>query len=109
MNKIVDIAPAIRKAEYEVKFSKPYTFEGKEYTELDLEGLEDIKTSQLSEVSKQFATNEYITPRPEADVTFCCMIAAEVAHLPNQFFNDMPIREGIKVRNCVQNFFQKED
>lgn len=108
MIKPVETATAIEKKDYIVKFLKPYIFEGKEYIEIDLSGLESATTSQLSEVSKLFSTSEYITPRPEADVTFCCMMAAEIAHLPKQFFDNLPAKEGFKVRNCVQNFFQSE-
>lgn len=92
-----------------VKFKKAYSFEGKEYTEINLSGIEDLTTDQLAEVSKRFSTTEYITPRPEADATYCCMIAATVAHLPMQFFNKLPAKEGLKVRNVVQAFFQAED
>lgn len=95
--------------EYIVEFAKPYTFEGKEYEKIDLNGLENLTTGDLAEVSKHFSTNEYLTPRPEADVTYCCMLAAIVAHLPNEFFYKLPAKEGVKVRNAVQTFFQTED
>lgn len=94
---------------YLVTFSKPHSFEGKEYTELDLSGLEDITTRQLADISKHFSTTEYITPRPEADLQYCCMVAAEILHLPKQFFDGLPAKQGMKVRDVVQGFFQAED
>lgn len=95
--------------EYKIKFAKPYQFESKEYTEIDLSKIEDLSTRQLADATKQFSTSEYITPRPEADVNFCCIIAASVCSLPQQFFDDLPAKEGVKVRDVVQTFFQRED
>lgn len=88
-----------------IKFDKPYNFEGKEYEEIDISNIENLSTRQLAEATKQFSTSEYITPKPEADVNFCCIIAAEVTKLPREFFYNLPAKEGIKVRDLVQTFF----
>lgn len=94
--------------EYLVTFSKPYTFEGKEYKTLDLSGMEGLTSEQLFDVSRTFSTGDYINPRPEADPKFCCLVAASVCKLPIEFFDGLPLREGVKVRNAVQTFFQSE-
>lgn len=99
---------ATKDNKYVVSFAAPYTFEGKEYKTLDLSGLEELTSEQLFEVSKLFSTESYITPRPEADPQYCCMIAAEVCHLPKNFFDRLPVREMLKIRNMVQDFFQSE-
>ena len=92
-----------------ITFSKVYKFEGKEYTEVDLSELDNLTTRQLGEVSKQFSTSEYITPAPEADINFCCMVAAKACSLPIEFFNNLPARDGVKVRIEVQTFFREMD
>lgn len=91
-----------------VKFKNPYVYEEKEYNGIDLSKLETLTTEQLFDVSKRFSTNEYITPRPEADLKYCCILAAVVCGVPEGFFNHLPAAEGIKVRNAVQSFFQNE-
>lgn len=91
-----------------IKFKTTYTFEGKEYGGLHLEKLEDLTSEQLFEASKRFSTSEYITPRPEADPKYCCILAAIVCGVPETFFEKLPPRECIKVRNAVQSFFQSE-
>ena len=40
------------------KLSKPFTFEGETYTELNLAALEDITGQQLCEVEKMFKKQE---------------------------------------------------
>lgn len=101
-------AVAEKEAKGFIKFKAPYTFEGKEYTGLPLEKLENLSSEQLFEASKRFSTGEYITPRPEADPKYCCILAAIVCGVPETFFEKLPPRECIKVRNAVQSFFQGE-
>lgn len=91
-----------------IKFKAVYTFEGREYNGLHLEKLEELTSEQLFEASKRFSTSEYITPRPEADPKYCCILAAIVCGVPETFFDKLPPRECIKVRNAVQSFFQSE-
>lgn len=95
-------------SKYIVKFSKPHSFEGKEYPSLDLSGLENLTSNDLFETSRDFSVSGYISPRPEADPQFCCSLAALVCKLPKEFFMGLPLRDGVKVRNVVQSFFQEE-
>lgn len=108
-NKVIEM-PERKESEsnYLVKFSKPHTFEGREYPSLDLSGLENLTSNDLFEASRHLATSAYITPRPEADPQFCCFIAATVCKIPPEFFEKLPLRDGVKVRNTVQSFFQEE-
>ena len=89
-----------------VEFSRPYTFEGKEYTVLDLSGLENLTSQDLFNASKIFSTEDYISPRPEADPKYCCLLASIACGMPREFFNGLPLRDGMKVRDCVFNFFK---
>lgn len=104
---IIDINEIDNKLDnpYLVIFKKPYTFEGKDYKEVDLSGLEDLTTADLMEVDKVFSTREYVSPYPEADSKYNCMIAARACKLPIEFFIALPIKEGKKVNNIVKGFF----
>lgn len=108
-NKVIEM-PERKESEsnYLVKFSKPHTFEGREYPSLDLSGLENLTSNDLFETSRVFSVSGYISPRPEADPQFCCSLAALVCKLPPIFFASLPLRDGVKVRNVVQSFFQEE-
>ncbi len=90
-----------------VIFNKLYKFEGKEYTELDLSKLDDLTTSDLMEIDKHFNTTEYISPIPEMDTKYDCLVAARACSLPIEFFNNLPAKEGKKVANAVKSFFQE--
>lgn len=91
-----------------VRFSRPYTFEGKEYKEIDLSRLEELSSEDFFEANRAFVTDYYINPRPESDSKFCSIIAGLASALPPEFFSGLPMREGVRVRNVVQSFFQGE-
>lgn len=92
-----------------IKLSKPYSYEGKTYTELDLTKIDELTASDLFTASKVFATEGYISSKPETDPKFCCMVAALAAGLPKEFFNKLPIKDGNHVKEVVFDFFQDED
>lgn len=85
-------------------FAKPYVFDGKEYTEVDLSGLEDTTAADLSAVGKILAKQGIISPVPEMSMDFTLYMAARVAKLPIEFFKGIPTREGIKLKNIVTGF-----
>ena len=93
---------------YLVKLSKPYQVSGEDFTQLDLSGLEDLRSEDLFEANRQFATESYITPKPECDPMFCCLLAAMASGKPPELFEKLNIKDTLKVRNCVQDFFQSE-
>ena len=99
---------AEKEPDYVVRFKKPYMFEGKEYVQIDLSGLEQMSSQDFFEANRIMAM-EYISPKPEADAKFCCIMAAVACKVPPEFFDRLPVKEGMKVRNAVQNFFLSTD
>ena len=97
------------KKEYTIKLSKPYKFENNSYDILDLSGLENITAEEYYEINKRFATESYITPKPEIDPKFCTMIAALAIKQPEIFFDKLPIKDLIKVKDMVITFFHEEE
>ena len=92
-----------------LKFRNPYVFEGEEYTEVDLSGLEDTTAADLSAVGKILAKQGFISPVPEMSMEFTLYMAARVAKLPIEFFRGIPTREGIKLKNIVTGFLYGGD
>lgn len=85
-----------------VKFSRPYTFEGETYTEIDLSGLENVTAGDIIKVNRQLKkVNEMV---PELSTQFACYMAARVSHKPVEFFTRLPARDGMKVKNVVTGF-----
>jgi hypothetical protein len=88
-----------------LKFDKPYKFEGKEYKEVDLNGFEDVTADLLCGLERNFSKKGISSVQPEVSISYAVMLAAEVCELPIEFFNGLPGKEAIKLKNMVVNFF----
>ena len=91
------------------KFQKPYVFDGKEFTEVDLSGLDSTTAADLSSVNKILNKTGTVSPVPEMSMDFAIHMAARVAHLPVEFFQRMPSREAIRLKNIVTGFLYGGD
>ena len=93
-----------------IKFKKPYRFEGKEYTELDLSGMEDMTGADMIAVNKIMQrTSAGIDVMPEVSVEYAFYFAARAAKLPVEFFKNLPPKESMKVKNRVMGFLFGSD
>ena len=94
-----------------LRFNKPYKFDGREYTEVDLSGLEDVTAGVLENVGKIAAKkNPGMNPAlQEMSLTFCTYLAQRVAKLPLEFFTGLPAKEAIKLKALVTNFLYGGD
>lgn len=90
-------------------FRKPYRFEGREYGRLDLSGLEDVTAADLAAVGRLLAKRGIVTPMPEMTMDYTLAIAARVAKLPEEFFNGLPARETIRLKNLITGFLYGGD
>ena len=88
-----------------VKFNKPYKFEGNTYTEIDLSGLEDMNTKDLEAVNREVGRVTGSSALiPEASTEFAIALAARAAKQPIEFFELLPMKDGIAVRAAVTGF-----
>lgn len=92
-----------------LKFKKPYTFDGKEYTEVDLSGLEETTAADLAAVGKIVTKLGVVSPMPEMSMEFCLHMAARVAGQKVEFFKGLPAGEAIKLKNIVTGFLYGGD
>ena len=92
-----------------VRFSKPYTFEGETYTEIDLAGMEGLTTRDMTAAEKHLAKNGQVSPIPEMTMEYACFIAMLSTDKPIEFFRGLPTKDAIKLKNRVTNFFYGED
>lgn len=105
------VSPEMEEETLLIKFKKPYMFEGKEYTEIDLNALEDITAADM------IATNKYmdrtsagsISIMPEISLEYACVLAAKAVKLPIEFFTNLPPKEALKVKNRVMGFLFGQD
>lgn len=90
---------------YLVKFNKPYTFEGNQYTEVDLARIESMTVKDLAEAEKLFTLQGNVAALNEMSIAYACIIASIATNKPDAFFTGLPANEGIKIKNLVLNFF----
>lgn len=94
-----------------IKFKKPYTFERKEYTEIDLSGMDDLTGADMIAVNKimKRTGSGGIDVMPEVSVEYACYFAARATKQPVEFFMNLPPRELMKVKNRVMGFLFGSD
>lgn len=94
--------------EFYVKFSKPITWEDKEYSGVDMSGLEQLSGRQYCEAVKKFTSAGNIDTMMQMNPNFACIIGSMVTGLPIEFFYDLPARELNAIKNRVSIYFFKE-
>ena len=87
-----------------LRFQKPYSFEGETFTEVDLSGLEDLSAADLCKVGKMVKKIDGVDPIAEMSLPYAIFMAARVTGKPLEFFQQLPAREAIKLKNLVAGF-----
>lgn len=87
-----------------VQFVKPHEFEGKEYKEIDLSGLDDLTTEDMSWAENMFAQMRMADAMKEFNTTFCLLIAHRATGLPLEFFKTLKISNAIRIKAVVSAF-----
>lgn len=92
-----------------VTLKRPYTFEGKEYTEIDLGGLERMTIQDAIDAQTDLFGQQEVASSLLCETTsaFAMEIAAKATGLPIEFFKLMPIGAGRKVKRAVQEHMRK--
>lgn len=88
-----------------VTLAKPYNFEGKTYTEIDLSGLEDMTAADMIAVTKRInGMSGSSVLMPEVSMEYSVHLAARATKQPVEFFIQLPMKEALKVKNRVTGF-----
>ena len=92
-----------------IRFARPYDFEGEIFKGVDLSGLEDIKGRQLTAIEKAFGKAGIVSSMPETTSTYAKIAAAAATGLPAEFFEDLPGKEIRKIKTAVTRFFYEDE
>ena len=90
---------------------KPYKFEEKEYTQIDLTRFEDMTGDDLSKIQGKYnqligaEVNTANVLLPESDLNYVMFASAEATGLPLEFFKRLPARELRSIQAIVIGFF----
>lgn len=90
---------------YIIKFNKPYVFEDQTYGSVDLSGLEDMSARDMIQAQRTMEKSGSINVLPEMSLEYACIFAARATKLPVEFFQGLPPKEAIRLKNKVTNFF----
>lgn len=91
-------------SDFVIHFKEPYEFEGKKYEKVDLSGLNDLTAKDLIEADKIFISSGQVAAMNELSVGYTCLLASRASNLPVEFFEKLPAKEAVKVKNAVGNF-----
>ena len=94
---------------YLIKFRKPFIFEDETYKEIDLSGLEDLSAKDMIQAQRTMERSGSINVLPEMSLEYACIFASKATKIPVEFFQALPPKEAIKVKDKVTNFFYGED
>lgn len=93
-----------------IKLTRPYEFEHKVYTEIDLTGMEELTGTDMIAINKIMQrTARDMGFMPEVSIEYACHFAARAAKLPVEFFFQLPPSVLMKVKNRVMGFLFASD
>lgn len=92
-----------------LKLSKPYIFEEKTYTEIDLSGLGNIKAIDMIEANKLYDRSGGFSIMPELSMEYALIIASKATNKPIEMFYGLPPVDAMRIKNKVTNFFFAQD
>lgn len=89
-----------------LKLEKPIVFDEKEYKEIDLSGLQDLRAKDLIRARKMFLMgNDATDIYAERTIEFACCVANIVSGKPISLFENLYATDAWTLRNMVLNFF----
>lgn len=89
-----------------ITFKKPYKFEGTEYTEIDLTGLDKLTIKDAIDIQKQLTAKREVaaTVLTETSTAFARMVIAKATGYPIEFFEVMPRSLSKQVQQAVMTY-----
>ena len=114
MDKVKDVISTEEKkeaAENVIELSNSYVFEGKEYKEVDLRGLEELTVKDAVDAQTQLFNEREVAASvlTETTTAFARLIAAKATGLPVEFFKLAPRRISKRVTGTVQAYLNAEN
>lgn len=88
---------------YTHKFQKPYTYEGKTYTELVFDFEELIGDDLVAIENEMTAVGEFALT-PEISTAYLYRLAARAAGVGSDVIANLPIRDFGKIKNAARDF-----
>ncbi|CAI3224202.1 conserved hypothetical protein [Clostridium neonatale] len=92
-----------------VKFNRIYTFDGEEYSGIDLSGLEELTANDMIWAQKQFERKGGASVLIEMNMEYCLFIASRACKKPVEFFAGLKMNEAVRIKNKITGFLFSQD
>lgn len=86
-----------------MRLEKPYYFEGKQYTEIDLNGVADLNSLNESAAENRLTRAGFMVTDTSYNYLYACILAGMATGLPEEFFTGLPLYEVLKIKNAVND------
>ena len=83
----------------------PFTYDGVEYKEIDLNGIRDMTAMQMFRIEKALKEEGYGTSAMWTTVQGAAMVAAAVNSKPREWLNGMKMRDAVVLMGMVSGYF----
>ena len=104
MNEVKDM-----KNPYLIQFKTPMTFEGKQYDEIDLKCLENIRAVDMIAVNRKLASEGNVDFLQENSLEYAFNLASRACDLPIEFFEQLSPGRAMRVKRCVSSFLYSQE
>ena len=98
-----------KKNPYVIELKKPITFEGKQYGEIDLTGLENIRAADMIAVNRELTRVGNSDLNQEWTLEYAYHLAARASGEPIEFFEQLMALPAMRVKNCVSSFLFSQE
>lgn len=87
---------------------KPYSFKGETVSEIDLSGVEELTSIDVSKAENEVLKTGVYSVNMKNFFAYSCALAARASGKPMEFFTGLPLHEAVKVRGTVNaaSFFE---
>lgn len=85
-------------------FDKPYIWEGKEYTSVDISVIENLRGIDLVDAQQFTGSGISTNVNVEYDLKTIMFLASRATGKPVEFFENLPIKEAIKLKYKAISF-----
>ncbi len=87
-----------------IKLSKTYRLDGREISEIDLNGIEDLDGADMLAINRMMKSRGNVDASPEFTLEFAFFTAMKVTGYPLEFIQHLSMKDSIKVKMRVNYF-----
>lgn len=98
-----------KKNPYVIELKTPVTFEGKQYDEVDLTGLNEIRAADMIAVNRELSRGGNLDLNQEYTLEYAFHLASRASGQPIEFFEQLKPFPAMRVKNCVSSFLFSQE